>query len=286
MTSDTMSSGLTCHESPYRLAARESQPEWTNFTLRGAAFGPGRFSVIAGPCAVESEEQLLRIARAVKASGAHMLRGGAFKPRTSPYGFQGLGVDGLKILKAARDETGLPFVTEAVDLASLEHVYEYADMIQIGARNMQNYALLREVGKLDKPVMLKRGVSATVDEWLLAAEYIMMGGNRQILLCERGIRTYDKHTRNLVDLGVVPVVQALSHLPVAVDPSHGTGRKDLVGTLAKASMAVGAQAVMIEVHDRPLEALCDGPQAISPEEIVRLMKSFREMAPSLQVEIL
>ncbi|MEK6578662.1 MAG: 3-deoxy-7-phosphoheptulonate synthase [Bdellovibrionota bacterium] len=244
-------------------------------------FGAGRFAVIAGPCAVESEAQTLRIAHAVKAAGAHVLRGGAFKPRTSPHSFQGLGPDGLKILDLARQETGLPIVTEVLDVRSVEVVSQFADLIQIGARNMQNYTLLKEVARQKKPVLLKRGMSATIDEWLMAADYILSGGNENVILCERGIRHFDKHTRFLLDLSAVPVVRSMSALPVIVDPSHASGRRDLIAPLARASLAAGASAVMIDVHDRPHEALCDGPQALLPAEFALLMESLRAMAPAL-----
>lgn len=270
---------------PYKLAGRDFKPDGTTFTVKGATFGAGHFIAIAGPCAVESEEQTFRIAKAVKAAGAHVLRGGAYKPRSSPYSFQGLGLEGLKILKAAGEETGLPIITEALDTKSLERVYEYTDIIQLGTRNMQNFSLLKAVGELDKPVMLKRGMSSTIDEWLMSAEYILSGGNQEIIMCERGIRSFDPHTRNLLDLTAVPVIQQLSHLPVAVDPSHGTGRKDKVAPLSRAALAVGANAIMVDVHDRPKEALCDGPQAILPEEFAAIMKSLHSLADALGVKM-
>ena len=269
----------------YKLASREFKTGSTQIKVGGATFGAGHFTVIAGPCAVESEEQTLRIARAVKAGGAHVLRGGAYKPRTSPYSFQGMGVEGLKILEKARKETGLPFVTEATDLQSLEFVGEYADIVQIGARNMQNFALLQEAGKLRKPIMLKRGLSATIEEWLLAAEYIMDQGNEQVILCERGVRSFDPQTRNMLDVAAVPVLQALSHLPVVVDPSHGTGKRDMILPLSRASLAVGAQGVMMDVHDRPNEALCDGPQAIHPDEFKKLVTILKALAKTLEVTL-
>ncbi|OIO08866.1 MAG: 3-deoxy-7-phosphoheptulonate synthase [Elusimicrobia bacterium CG1_02_63_36] len=271
---------------PYKLAGRDFAGGDTRIPVGAApAIGGETFVVMAGPCAVESEEQTVRIAKLVKARGAHFLRGGAFKPRTSPYAFQGLGEDGLKILKTAREETGLPVITEALDQPSLTLVYKYADIIQIGARNMQNFALLKEAGKLDKPVMLKRGLSATIDEWLMSAEYIMSEGNKAVMLCERGIRTFSSHTRNTLDLNAVPVVQKLSHLPVIVDPSHGTGLRDKVAPLARASAAVGAHGVMIEVHDRPHEALCDGPQAMSPDAFESLMGQLRRIAAALDFKL-
>ena len=262
----------------YKLAGRDFKHGDTAVEIApGLSIGAGRFVVMAGPCAVESREQTLRIARAVKAGGAHVMRGGAFKPRTSPYAFQGLGEEGLKILAEARDETGLPVVSEALDPTSLELVYKYADIVQIGARNMQNFALLKEAGRLDKPVLLKRGLSATIDEWLQSAEYLLAEGNPRVILCERGIRTFSSHTRNTLDLNAVPVAQKLSHLPVLVDPSHGTGLRDKVAPLARASAAVGAHGVIIEVHDRPKEALCDGPQALPPEDFAELVVVLKKL---------
>ena len=262
---------------PYKLAGREETPSDLIVEVAGLRFGGPDLIVIAGPCAVEGEETYLRSAQTVQAAGARMLRGGAFKPRTTPYAFQGLGEEGLKILAEARAETGLPVVTEAIDPASLELVYKYADIVQIGARSMQNFSLLREAGKLDKPVLLKRGLSATVDEWLQSAEYLLAEGNQRIILCERGIRTFSSHTRNTLDLNAVPVVQKLSHLPVMVDPSHGTGLRDKVVPLARAAAAVGAHGVIIEVHDRPEEALCDGPQAMPPEDFAALVETLRRL---------
>lgn len=264
--------------SPYKLAGRTFLPQDSVFNVGGVTFGGERFVMMAGPCAVESEEQTLRIAKLVKASGGHVLRGGAYKPRTSPYSFQGLGLDGLKILATARQETGLPVVTEAVDLESLQAVYEYADIIQIGTRNMQNFALLKAAGQLDKPVLLKRGLSATIEEWLMAAEYILTEGNERVILCERGLRHYDPHTRNLLDLGAVLVVRKLSHLPIVIDPSHSLGHRSMVLPAARAAMAIGAQGLLVDVHDRPAEALCDGPQAILPEEFNQMMSQLSALA--------
>lgn len=269
----------------FKLVSRAFQPEPSCFQLGQATLGAGHFAVIAGPCAVESEAQTLRIAHAVKQRGATMLRGGAYKPRSSPYSFHGLGVEGLKILAQARAETGLAVVTEALDQQSLDAVYQYADMIQIGARNMQNFSFLRQVGQLDKPVLLKRGMSATIEEWLLAAEYIAEEGNCRIVLAERGVRSFDPHTRNMLDLAAVPVLQELSHLPVLVDPSHGTGRRSKVAPMSRAAMAAGAQAIMVDVHDRPEEALCDGPQALSPDEFEALCQSLAALAPALGVKM-
>ena len=275
---------------PYKLASRAFAPK--NFQMKVASengstvtFGDGHFVVMAGPCSVESEEQTLRIAHAVKERGAHVLRGGAYKPRSSPYAFQGLGIPGLEILKKASLETGLPIISEALDEESLEAVAEYADIIQIGARNMQNFSLLKKIGQLDKPAMLKRGISATIEEWLMAAEYILSQGNKNVLLCERGIRSYDKATRNLLDLSAVPVAQELSHLPIVVDPSHGTGRRDKVAPMAKGAIAVGAQSVIVEVHDRPHEALSDGPQALLPEDFAEMMRDLRKIANALELKM-
>jgi 3-deoxy-7-phosphoheptulonate synthase len=237
--------------------------------------------VIAGPCAVEGREQLIEAAKAVKANGATLLRGGAYKPRTSPYSFQGLEEDGLKILAEARDITGLPIVTEVIDTRSLETVHEYADVLQIGARNMQNFQLLREVGKTRKPVLLKRGLSATIEEWLMAAEYVMSGGNYQVILCERGIRTFETATRNTLDLSAVPLVKHLSHLPVVVDPSHGTGKWRLVAPMARAAVAAGADGILVEVHPRPEEAVSDGPQSLTPEKFGRMMDELQVIAGAL-----
>ncbi|MFH2202662.1 MAG: 3-deoxy-7-phosphoheptulonate synthase [Elusimicrobiota bacterium] len=272
---------------PYKLAGRDFKHDDTVITIPGTKtrIGAGTFVIIAGPCAVESEEQTVRIARAVRDAGAHILRGGAFKPRTNPYSFQGLGEDGLKILATARAETGLPVITEALDGASLELAAKYADIIQIGARNMQNFSLLRRFGQLDKPVMLKRGPSATLDEWLQSAEYIISEGNANVILCERGIRTFLDHTRNTLDLNVVPIVRRLSHLPILVDPSHGTGVRDAVAPMARAAAAVGAGGIMVEVHDRPKEALCDGPQALSPEAFRTLVEELRAIGEALGFKV-
>jgi 3-deoxy-7-phosphoheptulonate synthase len=269
----------------YKLASRDFHKRDVEIKVGGAVFGPGRFVLLAGPCAVESEEQTVRLARKVKAAGAHILRGGAFKPRSSPYSFQGLGLPGLQILATARQETGLPVVTEALDPRSLEQVYEYADIIQIGARNMQNFSLLQECGRLDKPVMLKRGMSATLEEWLQAAEYVLEQGNRQVILCERGVRSFDSAARNMLDLTAVSILRELSPLPVIVDPSHGTGRRQQVGPMALGALAVGASGVMVDVHDRPEEALCDGPQALLPEDYQRLVAKLRQLAAVMDLVI-
>jgi len=268
--------------SPYKLAGRSFHPEDTIFQVGEATFGGNHFVVMGGPCAVESEEQTVRLAHAVKAGGAQILRGGAYKPRTSPYAFQGLGIEGLKILATARAETGLPVITEALDLPSLDAVYEYADIIQIGTRNMQNFALLKAASQLDKPVLLKRGLSATIDEWLMAAEYLLAGGNERVILCERGLRHYDPHTRNLLDLGAVLAVRKLSHLPIVIDPSHSLGHKSMVIPASRAAVAIGAHGLLVDVHDRPHEALCDGPQAISPEMFSAMVQTLRRIEAALQ----
>jgi 3-deoxy-7-phosphoheptulonate synthase len=260
---------------PYKLVSRESQPEDTIIRLGDLAIGNGHQIIIAGPCAIESESQALTIAEKVKASGARMFRGGAFKPRTSPYSFQGLGVEGLKILARVREELGLPVVTEVMDYETFDVVEEYADMVQIGTRNMQNFSLLRRAGRSHRPVMLKRGMAATIDEWLMAAEYIMEGGNSQVILCERGVRTFVHHSRNTLDLSAVPYVQKESHLPIIIDPSHAAGRRDQVIPLARASAAVGAHGLMIEVHHQPDQALSDGAQSLYPEAFGTLCRQVQ-----------
>ncbi len=271
--------------SPFKLAGRSFNPADSVIKVGSACFGPGHFVLMAGPCAVESEEQTLRLAHKVKAAGAHILRGGAYKPRTSPYSFHGMGVEGLKILAQARQETGLPVVSEALDMESLDAVYEYADMIQIGTRNMQNFTLLKAAGQLDKPVLLKRGLSATIDEWLMAAEYILSEGNERVVLCERGLRHYDPYTRNLLDLGAVLVIKELSHLPVVIDPSHSLGRREMVLPAARAALAIGAQGLLVDVHDRPAEALCDGPQAISPESFQQMQTQLTALGSVLGIQV-
>ena len=263
---------------PYKLSGRDFSHKDTVIDVGGLKLGGGDFVVIAGPCAVESEEQLLRVARAVKKAGAHMLRGGAFKPRTSPYAFQGLGLEGLKLLKAAKDETGLPIVTEVLDQRTLEQVADVADVLQVGARNMQNFAPLKDLGKIRKPIMLKRGMSATLDEWLMSAEYLLAEGNTQVFLCERGVRTFSDHARNTLDLTVVPAVKELSHLPIIVDPSHATGVRSRVAPMARAAAASGAHGIMVEVHDQPQKALCDGAQALHPDDFAKLMDDLKKIA--------
>ncbi|HIE53434.1 MAG TPA: 3-deoxy-7-phosphoheptulonate synthase [Armatimonadetes bacterium] len=269
---------------PYKRAARDYRPEGTIVRVGGVRIGEQvkEIAVIAGPCAVENEEQVLATARVVKAAGATLLRGGAYKPRTLPYDFQGLGLEGLKYLAAARAETGLPVVTEVMSPEDVETVCEYADVLQIGTRNMQNFPLLREVGKTRKPVLLKRGFAATVDEWLKAVEYILRGGNEQVILCERGIRGFDDaYTRNVLDLNVVPVLRRLTHLPIAIDPSHGTGRWYLVPIMAKAAIAVGADALMVEVHPEPARALSDAAQSLTPARFAEMMEELRPVAEAV-----
>ena len=263
----------------YKLVSREVKPEDTVVSVGGVPVGGPELAVVAGPCAVESREQLLTVARAVKAAGAQLLRGGAYKPRTSPYSFQGLGEEGLKLLAEARDATGLPVITEALDSESMDLVERYADAIQIGARNMQNFSLLKRAGRARKPVILKRGMSATLEELLMSAEYILAEGNYQVVLCERGVRTFSDHSRNTLDLAVVPAVKRMSHLPILVDPSHGTGRREKVAPLSRAAAAVGADGVMIEVHHDPNRALSDGPQSITPDMFEDLMRELRQIAP-------
>ena len=266
---------------PFRFVGREFQLEGTVVDVGGVRIGDGAFTVIAGPCAVESRDQLFAAAQAVKAAGASLLRGDAFKPRTSPYAFQGLGEEALGLLAEARHRFGLPFVAEVLDPRHVELVAGYADLIRIGARNMSNFPLLAELGRQPKPVMLKRGFTATVEEWLSAAEYIYKEGNHHIVLCERGIRTFETQTRNTLDISAVPVVQALSHLPVMVDPSHSGGRRSLVAPLTLAALAVGADGVLIDVHPAPETALVDGPQAILPAEFAELMVRVRAVAAAL-----
>ncbi|HVF62314.1 MAG TPA: 3-deoxy-7-phosphoheptulonate synthase [Thermoanaerobaculia bacterium] len=264
---------------PYKLVSREFRPDDTVIQVGGAAIGGPELVVMAGPCSVESHEQTLRIARRVKAAGAHVLRGGAYKPRTSPYAFQGLGVEGLRILARVREETGLPVVSEATDIDVLPAVAEHADIVQIGARNMQNYTLLKHAGRCGRPVLLKRGMTATVTELLLAAEYILDQGNPDVILCERGIRTFADHSRNTLDVAAICAVKRISHLPIIADPSHAAGAAQKVLPLSRAAVAVGADGLIVEVHDRPAEALSDGNQAIPPEQLEELMEQVRALAP-------
>ncbi len=265
----------------YKLVSREVKPEDSVVKVGGVAVGGGRFVTIAGPCAVESLEQMLTVARQVKAAGATLLRGGAFKPRTSPYSFQGLGEEGLKILATAREETGLPVVTEAIDAESVDLVERYADAIQIGARNMQNFSLLKRAGRAKKPVLLKRGLAATLEEFLMSAEYILSEGNYDVILCERGVRTFSDFSRNTLDLAVVPAVKQISHLPILVDPSHGTGRRDKVVPMSRGAAAVGADGLIVEVHHDPDRALSDGPQSIRPEAFAALVNELRQITQLL-----
>ncbi|WP_028828580.1 3-deoxy-7-phosphoheptulonate synthase [Proteocatella sphenisci] len=263
---------------PYKKANRLMHPENTIVDVNGRLIGGKKIAVIAGPCSVETEDQIVGIAESIIDSGAEFLRGGAFKPRTSPYSFQGLGATGLDLLSKAREKTGLPVVSELMSADMLEKFVEEVDIIQIGARNMQNFDLLKEVGRIKKPILLKRGQSATIEEWLMSAEYIMAGGNNDVILCERGIRTFETSTRNTLDLSAIPVIKKLSHLPVIVDPSHATGAWWMVESLSRAAIAVGADGLIIEVHNDPANALCDGAQSIKPENFNDLMKSLKYIA--------
>jgi 3-deoxy-7-phosphoheptulonate synthase len=264
---------------PYKLVSRIHHPQMSTVFVAGVPIGPDTFTLIAGPCAVESAQQTLEAAEMAKAAGATLLRGGAYKPRTSPYAFQGLGEAGLKILADVREAVGLPVVTEVVDAHDVDRVSSYADMLQVGTRNMQNFGLLQAVGQSGKPVMLKRGMQATVEEWLMAAEYVAQRGNLDIVLCERGIRTFERSTRNTLDLSAVPVAHGLSHLPVLVDPSHSGGRRDLVVPLSRAAIAVGADGIIVDVHPHPEQALCDGPQALVDDDLRSLAAAVRQLPP-------
>jgi len=270
---------------PFKLAGREAKPEKTVIDVGGVKIGGKEIVVMAGPCSVENRQQVLDTAEAVKAAGAKILRGGAFKPRTSPYDFQGMEEEGLKLLAEAREKTGLKIITELMDAHHLELVERYADIIQIGARNSQNFFLLKAVGKSAKPVMLKRGMSTTIREFLMSAEYILAQGNYNVILCERGIRTFETYTRNTLDLNAVPVVQKLSHLPIFVDPSHGTGRWDIVAPMSKAALAAGADGLIIEVHTKPGEAVSDGAQSLKPSKFRELMDDLRALAVPLGREV-
>ena len=268
-------------QEPYKKANRKFHPDDTVITLsNGTKIGDGSLTLMAGPCSVESAEQVTEIAKAVKASGANVLRGGAFKPRTSPYSFQGLKAEGLELLLKAKEETGLPIVTEIMSESDID-LFKDVDIIQVGARNMQNFTLLKKLGKLDKPILLKRGLCATIEEWLMSAEYIMAEGNEKVILCERGIRTYEKYTRNTLDLSAIPIVKSLSHLPVVVDPSHATGMNWLVEPLAMAAVACGADGLIIEVHNDPPHALCDGAQSLTPEEFDSVVKKVNKIKSAL-----
>ena len=263
---------------PFKRANRIFHPLDTVINIENNLVGGNKIAIMAGPCSVESEEQIISIAESVKKSGATFLRGGAYKPRTSPYSFQGMQEEGLRLLRLAKEKTGLPIVTELMAVSAIDKVAEYADVIQIGARNMQNFDLLKEVGKLNKPILLKRGLCATIEEFLMSAEYIMAEGNEQVILCERGIRTFETYTRNTLDLSVIPAIKKLSHLPIIVDPSHAAGMWWMVEPLSKAAIAAGADGLMIEVHNDPENAMCDGAQSIKPERFHSLVKSLREIA--------
>ncbi len=272
-------------QEPYKKANRAFHPEDTVVDVCGQKIGGNKIAMIAGPCSVESEEQIKLVADEVKKYGAGFLRGGAFKPRTSPYSFQGLKYEGLDLLNKAKEETGLPIVTEIMSPCDIEKFVECVDIIQVGARNMQNFDLLKELGKIDKPILLKRGLSATIEELLMSAEYIMAGGNEKVILCERGIRTFETYTRNTLDLSMVPAIKKLSHLPVVIDPSHATGKWWMVESLSKAAIAVGADGLIIEVHNDPKNALCDGAQSIKPEVFANLMEELKVIAKAVGREI-
>ena len=266
---------------PYKLASRAFKPEGTVVAMDDVRIGGDEVIVIAGPCSAETEEQVTTTAGAVKRAGAKMLRGGAFKPRSSPYSFQGLGEEGLRMLRAAANQHDLKLVSEVMDISQIPLIEKYCDMFQVGARNMQNFTLLRELGRTRKPVLLKRGISATIEEWLLSAEYVLSGGNGDVILCERGIRTFESYTRNTLDISAIPVVKKLSHLPIIVDPSHGTGRRDKVAPMARAAVAAGADGLIIEVHCDPDHALSDGAQSLFPAQFDRLMAELRIIAPAI-----
>ena len=266
---------------PYKLASRTFKPDNTVVVVGDVRIGGDEVIVMAGPCSAESEEQVEATAAAVKRAGAKVLRGGAFKPRSSPYSFQGLGEEGLRMLRSAADRHGLKLVTEVMEIAQIEMIERYGDILQVGARNMQNFSLLRELGRSRKPILLKRGISATIEEWLLSAEYVLAGGNTDVMLCERGIRTFESYTRNTLDISAIPVVQKLSHLPIIVDPSHGTGRRDKVAPMARAAVAGGADGLLIEVHNDPDHARSDGAQSLFPAQFERLMAELRIIAPAI-----
>lgn len=268
-------------QEPYKKANRKFHPDDTVIDVNGCKIGGGNFQIIAGPCSVESEEQICEIAKLVKASGATLLRGGAFKPRTSPYAFQGLRDDGIKLLLKAKKETGMPIVTEIMDLLQLP-LFDEVDVIQVGARNMQNFELLKALGKINKPILLKRGLANTLQELLMSAEYIMAGGNEQIILCERGIRTFETATRNTLDLSCIPALKTLTHLPIIIDPSHATGISKYVPSMSRAAVAAGADGLIIEVHNNPAKALCDGPQSLTPEAFDKLSKQVAKIREALK----
>jgi 3-deoxy-7-phosphoheptulonate synthase len=266
---------------PYKLASKEFRQEGSVIDVAGVKFGGNAIPIIAGPCSVETEEQLLATAQAVKDLGGHLLRGGAYKPRTSPYAFQGLGEDGLKLLAKAREATGLGIVTEVMESSDVEEVAEYADMLQVGARNMQNTKLLRSLSKIKKPILLKRNFAATLIEFLMSAEYLLAGGNENVVLCERGIRTFVEYTRNTLDLNIIPAIKLLSHLPIIADPSHGTGRQDLITAMSRASVAAGADGLILEVHPNPAVAFSDGDQSLTPAMFSKLMSEIRPVATAI-----
>ena len=266
---------------PYKLASRTFKSERTVVSMKDFRIGGDEVIVMAGPCSAETEKQVEAAAAAVKQAGAKMLRGGAFKPRSSPYSFQGLGEDGLRMLRAACDRHSMKLVSEVMDVSQIDLLARYADMLQVGARNMQNFTLLRELGRIRTPILLKRGISATIEEWLLSAEYVLSGGNTDVVLCERGIRTFESYTRNTLDISAVPVIHKLSHLPIVVDPSHGTGRRDKVAPMARAAVAAGADGLIIEVHPDPDSALSDGAQSMLPQQFDRLMAELRIIAPAI-----
>ncbi len=266
---------------PFKLASRSFHEENTIVKIKDVEIGGNKVAMIAGPCSVENEDQIFRLAKVVADSGAKLLRGGAFKPRTSPYSFQGLGEEGLKLMRAAADQNNLLVVTEVMQNEQIDLIYPYTDIFQLGARNMQNFALLKELGKVDKPIMLKRGIAATIEEWLMSAEYILSGGNKDVILCERGIRTFENYTRNTFDLSAIPVVHKKSHLPIIADPSHATGLRDQVSPMALAAVAAGADALMIEIHDDPENALSDGPQALLPSMYLKLVEELKLIAHAI-----
>jgi len=266
---------------PYKLSSRTFRREKTVVTVRGVPVGGDQVVVMAGPCTIENEHQVFETARRVARAGARVLRGGAYKPRTSPYAFQGMGVEGLKILRAAADETNMATISEVMEISQIEGMLPYVDILQVGARNMQNFNLLSALGQIRKPVLLKRGMSATIQEWLLASEYILSGGNYDVILCERGIRTFETYTRNTLDISAIPVIDKLSHLPIIADPSHAVGRRDKVMPLARAIVAAGADGLLIEVHHDPEKAVCDGPQSLYPDQFTRLMDELRIIVPAV-----
>lgn len=270
---------------PYKLVSRETHQQLTDFAVAGTRIGPGGCTLIAGPCSVESEDMILRCAERFMQLGVRLLRGGAFKPRTSPYSFQGLGDEGLRILENAREKTGIGIVTEVLDVLDVERVENAADMLQVGTRNMQNYALLRRLSRCAKPIFLKRGMAATLEEWLMAAEYIAAGGNRKIVLCERGVRTFSDHTRNTLDLSIIPVAKHYTHLPIFADPSHGTGKAQFVPAMARAALAAGADGLMIEVHPEPAKAVSDGAQSLDFAGFEAVLSTLRPLAEALSIQL-